>query len=1076
MSLGPRSMHTIYMVLDDFFRVVDLQVNHGWLRRDPSKHPYLPRLCERIILPGPGGEYLDDCTRGRSCPNAHSLEEIQYHHQVCPHGSKCRSRAFCPHAHILGSDNDIASAAAAAAAAAGAAAGGGSASKRPSSVIRRSSSSSCSASPRPCSVDAAAAGDGYGRGGSGGVGGGRVAEEGWQTVARRGRRAPSPAESEIRAWAPPARIRSRSWSASDLLSPSAEGGGGGHNHHRGSSREFRRRATGVTGLLAALRKRSADVMQPPAKHNELLRTIYSTLRRREPNGCDEKELVSRVFHASMSASAERRGRGGDVNAGTPAGVSVAGGGGEGTTGDAPESHRFSKTKVRGAVTLLKFAQAVRVGRGDTAGQHVLYVAYELPTFSDFMARHNSHLVDMAQGLAFTLSTRAHALGRDVSARELGVDMTAMDWKSLLETEQSSGGGGGRPIPSTSPTDQSEGTPQSPAGQNGHGCRSLSSSPTVQSSPRDNELQFAPRASSEHALWHGGQLLQLQPTHPRPTQQHQQYHHHQQVGIQQYIQQLPSPQQQLSQPPPPPPPPPSSAAVGGVWGQQAAGPQGLPLRGLQGVGPPQAGLVSPAAPSPTAMKQGQEQTLLSMPLSPPPPPAMVSAQVGGVGGYGMVLPLHGSPLNRFLGGGSQGPCSPLGYGLGGNGGNLTPSPQRQQQQQQQQQQQLHLPVLAPHAAVAAVQPHQVYGFGHVQQGTAVVCGGQVHHPSSHAGLSWAPGLVGQGPHGGGGSGGASRQMTMEEAAAAARAGAEGVTEPPPPLPSALGQRESGEQFPVGTSSSAQSLPGDVNGPTGGVGGGRASFSGAPSAGGMMQAPVPVALEARRQSSLPPLSGSSLQPAFTISGARMAHTPSAIASRRLGFPPSGGGEKGSDPRAASGATGSDAAAAATAVAAGGGAAEAWERERSRFGVRGNRPSPVESRIAAVAIAAQNAAAAASVAAAAAAATEENNNRASAAAVGPGAVPRDNFSPPEPAVATTDSTAPAAAVAAAAAAAPSFAGSAAKGTAELPVRHPYATDNGVDALDVELGELSLEEMGGGDDTTALPGLNEIASNSRR
>ncbi|CAN0398509.1 unnamed protein product, partial [Ectocarpus fasciculatus] len=101
-----------------------LQVNHGWLRRDPSKHPYLPRLCDRVILAGPGGEYLDDCTRGRSCPNAHSLEEIQYHHQsyktqVCPHGSKCRSKAFCPHAHILGSDNDMASAAAAAAAGGG---------------------------------------------------------------------------------------------------------------------------------------------------------------------------------------------------------------------------------------------------------------------------------------------------------------------------------------------------------------------------------------------------------------------------------------------------------------------------------------------------------------------------------------------------------------------------------------------------------------------------------------------------------------------------------------------------------------------------------------------------------------------------------------------------------------------------------------------------------------------------------------------------------------------------------------------------------------------------------------------
>ncbi|CAN0520481.1 unnamed protein product, partial [Laminaria digitata] len=77
------------------------------------------------------------------------------------------------------------------------------------------------------------------------------------------------------------------------------------------------------------------------------------------------------------------------------------------------------------------AKAVRVGRGDAAGQHVLYVAYELPTFSDFVARHNSHLVEMA--------------------RELGVDMTAQDWKSLLEPEPA----GSRPIPSPSPTNQSE---------------------------------------------------------------------------------------------------------------------------------------------------------------------------------------------------------------------------------------------------------------------------------------------------------------------------------------------------------------------------------------------------------------------------------------------------------------------------------------------------------------------------------------------------------------------------------------------------------------------------------------------
>ena len=48
------------------------------------------------------------------------------------------------------------------------------------------------------------------------------------------------------------------------------------------------------------------------------------------------------------------------------------------------------------VSLGFVACTVRVGRGDTAGQHVLYVAYELTTFSDFMARHNSHLVDMGE--------------------------------------------------------------------------------------------------------------------------------------------------------------------------------------------------------------------------------------------------------------------------------------------------------------------------------------------------------------------------------------------------------------------------------------------------------------------------------------------------------------------------------------------------------------------------------------------------------------------------------------------------------------------------------------------------------
>lgn len=37
-----------------------------------------------------------------------------------------------------------------------------------------------------------------------------------------------------------------------------------------------------------------------------------------------------------------------------------------------------------------------MGRGETAGQHVLYVAHELPTFSNFVTRHNQHMVEMGE--------------------------------------------------------------------------------------------------------------------------------------------------------------------------------------------------------------------------------------------------------------------------------------------------------------------------------------------------------------------------------------------------------------------------------------------------------------------------------------------------------------------------------------------------------------------------------------------------------------------------------------------------------------------------------------------------------
>lgn len=42
-----------------------------------------------------------------------------------------------------------------------------------------------------------------------------------------------------------------------------------------------------------------------------------------------------------------------------------------------------------------------MGRGETAGQHVLYVAHELPTFSNFVTRHNQHMVEMGESKSKT---------------------------------------------------------------------------------------------------------------------------------------------------------------------------------------------------------------------------------------------------------------------------------------------------------------------------------------------------------------------------------------------------------------------------------------------------------------------------------------------------------------------------------------------------------------------------------------------------------------------------------------------------------------------------------------------------
>ncbi|CAN0077920.1 unnamed protein product, partial [Discosporangium mesarthrocarpum] len=57
------------------------EVNHGWLRRDPSKHAYLPQRCRHVTFPGPGVDFVNECREGRECPRAHSLDEMLFHPQ-----------------------------------------------------------------------------------------------------------------------------------------------------------------------------------------------------------------------------------------------------------------------------------------------------------------------------------------------------------------------------------------------------------------------------------------------------------------------------------------------------------------------------------------------------------------------------------------------------------------------------------------------------------------------------------------------------------------------------------------------------------------------------------------------------------------------------------------------------------------------------------------------------------------------------------------------------------------------------------------------------------------------------------
>eukprot|EP00531_Pseudo-nitzschia_arenysensis_P000389 CAMPEP_0116146152 /NCGR_PEP_ID=MMETSP0329-20121206/17009_1 /TAXON_ID=697910 /ORGANISM="Pseudo-nitzschia arenysensis, Strain B593" /LENGTH=1016 /DNA_ID=CAMNT_0003641875 /DNA_START=710 /DNA_END=3760 /DNA_ORIENTATION=- len=96
-----------------------IEVNGGWLRRNPMKHTYKNEMCKHVTketckLVNPAGEevvshfLLNECPNGLACDHAHSMEEIDYHplnykSRVCTHPytrpGGCRLGDVCPNAH-----------------------------------------------------------------------------------------------------------------------------------------------------------------------------------------------------------------------------------------------------------------------------------------------------------------------------------------------------------------------------------------------------------------------------------------------------------------------------------------------------------------------------------------------------------------------------------------------------------------------------------------------------------------------------------------------------------------------------------------------------------------------------------------------------------------------------------------------------------------------------------------------------------------------------------------------------------------------------------------------------------------
>jgi hypothetical protein len=98
-----------------------VEVNGGWLRRNPMVHLYQDKMCQFVSTAGdqvvsPGYFFVNECPEGVGCECAHSMEEIMYHpnrykSKVCTalvsRAGGCQLGDVCPNLHPPDSNRPV---------------------------------------------------------------------------------------------------------------------------------------------------------------------------------------------------------------------------------------------------------------------------------------------------------------------------------------------------------------------------------------------------------------------------------------------------------------------------------------------------------------------------------------------------------------------------------------------------------------------------------------------------------------------------------------------------------------------------------------------------------------------------------------------------------------------------------------------------------------------------------------------------------------------------------------------------------------------------------------------------------